>query len=145
MRQRRWLELIKDYDCETLYHPGKANVVADALSRKENPKPIRVKSCKIVMIPDVMKQIGDAREEALKEDQVKGERMKGQEKELIMDARGVRTRFGSIWIPRYEDLKEGILDEAHKTRYSVHPSAAKMYQDLKKYYWWPNMKFGIKR
>jgi hypothetical protein len=80
MRERKWLELIKDYDCEILCHPGKENVVADALSRKEKPKPIRVKACQIVMTPDVMKQTSDAQEEALEEDQVKGERMKGQEK-----------------------------------------------------------------
>jgi hypothetical protein len=55
MRQRRWLELIKDYDCEILYHPGKENVVVDALSRKERKKPIRVKACQIIMTPDVTK------------------------------------------------------------------------------------------
>ncbi|GKC31763.1 putative reverse transcriptase domain-containing protein [Tanacetum coccineum] len=44
MRQRRWLELLSDYDCELRYHPGKANVVADALSRKSRPKPLRVRA-----------------------------------------------------------------------------------------------------
>jgi hypothetical protein len=97
------------------------------------------------MTPEVMKQINDAQVEALKEDQVKNERIKGQEKELVMDARGVLTRFGRIWIPRYGDLKDRIMDEAHKTRYSVHPGATKMCQDLRKDYWWQNMKFDITR
>jgi hypothetical protein len=60
MRQRRCLEVIKDYECEILYHPGKANVVTNALIRKESPKPIRVKACQIIMTPNVM--------EALKKD-----------------------------------------------------------------------------
>ncbi|KAI3743346.1 hypothetical protein L1987_61053 [Smallanthus sonchifolius] len=54
MRQRRWLELLKDYDCEILYHPGKANVVDDDLSRKETHSPIRVKAYQLVITPDFM-------------------------------------------------------------------------------------------
>jgi len=66
MRQRRWLELLKDYDCEILYHPGKANVVADALSRKDEYAPIRIKSYKLVITSDVMEQIRLSQLEALK-------------------------------------------------------------------------------
>ncbi|GJY33963.1 putative reverse transcriptase domain-containing protein [Tanacetum coccineum] len=76
MRQRRWLELLSDYDCENRYHPRKANVVADALSRKER-------------------------------------------------------------------IKTLIMHESHKSKYSVHPGSDKMYQDMKKLYWWPNMKADI--
>ncbi|KAI3817324.1 hypothetical protein L1987_11113 [Smallanthus sonchifolius] len=82
MRQRRWLELVKDYDCEILYHPGKANVVADALSRKEEHHPIRVKAYKLVITPDFMSQLRDTQIEALKSENVKKERMAGQEKFL---------------------------------------------------------------
>ncbi|GJQ91850.1 putative reverse transcriptase domain-containing protein [Tanacetum coccineum] len=77
MRQRRWLELLSDYDCEIRYHPGKAKVVADALSRKERIKPLRVRAL------------------------------------------------------------------SHKSKYLIHPGSDKMYQDLKKLYWWPNMKAEI--
>ncbi|KAI3822129.1 hypothetical protein L1987_09710 [Smallanthus sonchifolius] len=74
---RRWLELLKDYDCEIMYHPGKANVVADALSRKDVPTPIRVKACQLVVTSDVMREIEKAQDEALKEENIKKERMVG--------------------------------------------------------------------
>ncbi|KAI3754885.1 hypothetical protein L1987_54677 [Smallanthus sonchifolius] len=60
MRQRRWLELLKDYDCEILYHPGKENVVADALSRKEESAPIQIKACQLIITPDWMGEISKA-------------------------------------------------------------------------------------
>ncbi|KAI3819469.1 hypothetical protein L1987_13307 [Smallanthus sonchifolius] len=66
MRQRRWLELLKDYDYEIMYHPGKANVVDDALSRKDVPAPIRVKACQLVVTSDVIREIERAQDEALK-------------------------------------------------------------------------------
>jgi hypothetical protein len=58
---------------------------------------------------------------------------------------GVKTMYGRIWIPRYGNMKIKILDEAHKTRYSVHPGGTKMFQDLRREYWWPNMKFDVTR
>ncbi|KAI3777010.1 hypothetical protein L1987_46803 [Smallanthus sonchifolius] len=94
-----------DYDCEILYHPGKANVVADALSRKEEYHPIL---------------------------NVKKERMAGQEKFLEENKYKVKTRFDRMWIPRSGDFILNILDEAHKSRYSIHPGATKMYQDLRR-------------
>ncbi|GKD34843.1 putative reverse transcriptase domain-containing protein, partial [Tanacetum coccineum] len=66
MRQRRWLELLSDYDCEIRYHPGKANVVADALSRKERSKPLRVRALVITIGLDLPKQILNAQTEAQK-------------------------------------------------------------------------------
>ena len=56
MRQRRWLETLKDYDCEIHYHPGKTNVVADALSRKENYTPIRVRSLQMMVTSGLFDQ-----------------------------------------------------------------------------------------
>ena len=71
MRQRRWLELIKDYDYEILYHPGKANVVTDALSRKEVHPPIWVKYYALVITPDILTQLREIQYEALKDENVK--------------------------------------------------------------------------
>ncbi|KAD6454523.1 hypothetical protein E3N88_09229 [Mikania micrantha] len=93
MRQRRWIELLKDYDCEILYHPGKANVVADALSRKEEHEPIRVTVMKIVISSDLVDQIKEAQIEALKEENWKRDRIKGQAHNLDEDSRGLKTRW----------------------------------------------------
>ncbi|KAI3797110.1 hypothetical protein L1987_39802 [Smallanthus sonchifolius] len=137
------LELLKDYDCEIMYHPGKANAVADALSRKDVPTPIRVKACQLVVTPDVMSEIEKAQNEALKEENIKKESMVGQQDKLEYNTLGVRTRFGRIWIPVGGELSTKILDEAHKCCYSIHPSTNKMYQDLKKDYRWPGMKYDV--
>ncbi|GKB15502.1 hypothetical protein Tco_0849425 [Tanacetum coccineum] len=68
MRQRRWLELLSDYDCEIQYHPGKVNVVADALSRKERSKPLQVRALVMTFSLNLPKQILSAQSEALKEE-----------------------------------------------------------------------------
>ncbi|GJS76013.1 reverse transcriptase domain-containing protein, partial [Tanacetum coccineum] len=73
MRQRRWLELLSDYDCEIRYHPGKANVVADALSRKERIKPLRVRALVMTIGLDLPKQILEAQIEARKPENLKSE------------------------------------------------------------------------
>ncbi|KAI3732915.1 hypothetical protein L1987_64127 [Smallanthus sonchifolius] len=126
-----------------MYHPRKANVVADALSRKDVPAPIRVKACQLVITSDVMREIERAQDEALKEENIKKERMVGQQDKLEYNTLGVRTRFGRVWIPMGGELRTKILDEAHKSRYSIHPGTNKMYQDLRKEYWWPGMKHEV--
>ncbi|KAM0061096.1 putative nucleotidyltransferase, Ribonuclease H [Helianthus debilis subsp. tardiflorus] len=143
MRQRRWLELIKDYDCEILYHPGKANVVADALSRKERHTPIQVRSCQLIVTPDFLVQLKEAQTEALREDRLKGERVFGQHGRLTENNQGIRSMGNRMWVPIFGGFREKILDEAHKSRYSIHPGATKMYQDLKRDYWWPGMKYDV--
>ncbi|GJX21345.1 putative reverse transcriptase domain-containing protein [Tanacetum coccineum] len=75
MRQRRWLELLADYDCEIRYHPRKANVVADALSRKERIKPLRVRSLVMTIHPNLPSQILKAQTEALKEENIKAKNL----------------------------------------------------------------------
>ncbi|GJW51194.1 putative reverse transcriptase domain-containing protein [Tanacetum coccineum] len=73
MRQRRWLELLSDYDCDIRYHPGKANVVANALSRKEQEPPLRVRALVMTISLDLPKQILNAQTEARKPENIKNE------------------------------------------------------------------------
>ncbi|GJS85278.1 putative reverse transcriptase domain-containing protein [Tanacetum coccineum] len=75
LRQRRWIELLSDYDCEIRYHPGKANVVADALSRKERDKPLRVRALMMTVHNELPKQICEAQKEAIKKKYVRKENL----------------------------------------------------------------------
>nr|GEZ76957.1 reverse transcriptase domain-containing protein [Tanacetum cinerariifolium] len=124
MRHRRWLELLSDYDCEIRYHPGKANVVDDALSRKEREPPLR-------------EDVGGM----LVENSRDPEKVRTEKLEPRAD--GTLCLYGSSWLPCYGDLRTVIMHESHKSKYSIHPGSDKMYQDMKKLYWWPNMKADI--
>ncbi|GJV82322.1 putative nucleotidyltransferase, ribonuclease H [Tanacetum coccineum] len=140
MRQRRWLELLADYDCEIRYHPGKANVVADALSRKKRIKPLRVRSLVMTIHPKLPSQILKAQTEALKEENIKAENLRGMDKAFEIRPDGTRCIKNQSWLPLFGNLRDLIMHESHKSKYSIHPGSDKMYQDLKKLYWWPNMK-----
>ncbi|GJR82910.1 putative reverse transcriptase domain-containing protein [Tanacetum coccineum] len=100
MRQRRWIELFSDYECENRYHHGKANVVADALSRKERVKPRRENSL--------------------------AERLHGLDQQMEMKENGNLYFRDRIWVPLVGDVRMVILNEAHKSRNSVHPGADKI-------------------
>ncbi|GJS27327.1 reverse transcriptase domain-containing protein [Tanacetum coccineum] len=155
MRQRRWLELLSDYDCEIRYHPGKANVVADALSRKERVKPLRVWALVMTIGLDLPKRILEAQIEARKPENLKSEDVGGmlienskdpekpRKEKLEPRADGTLCLNNRSWLPRYGDLRTLIMHESHKSKYSVHPGSDKMYQDMKQLYWWPNMKADI--
>ncbi|GJR24923.1 putative reverse transcriptase domain-containing protein [Tanacetum coccineum] len=141
MRQRRWLELLADYDCEICYHHGKTNVVADALSQKKQIKPLRVRALIITVHPKLPSQILEAQSEALKEENVKNENLRGMDKSLEIRPDGTRCIKNQSWLPLFGGLKDLIMmHESRKSKYSIHPSSDKMYHDLKKLYWWPNMK-----
>ncbi|GJZ75167.1 putative reverse transcriptase domain-containing protein [Tanacetum coccineum] len=112
MRQRRWIELFSDYDCEIRYHPGKANVVADALTQKEASD------------ESTGLQIGI---------------------DKIIKLRSDRALYylDRIWVPFKGDVITLIMDEAHKSKYSIHPGDDKMYYDLIDRYWWSGIKKDI--
>ncbi|GJR42473.1 putative reverse transcriptase domain-containing protein [Tanacetum coccineum] len=114
-------KLLSDYDCEICYHQGKANVVADALSRKERSKPLRV--------PALLENSKDLE--------------KFRTEKLEPRADGTLCFNGRSWLPCYGDLRTVIMHESHKSKYSIHPGSDKMYQDMKKLYWWPNMKANV--
>ncbi|GKD39801.1 putative reverse transcriptase domain-containing protein, partial [Tanacetum coccineum] len=149
MRQLHWLELLSDYDCEIRYHPRKANVVADALSRKEQNNPLRVRALVMTIGLNLPKQILEAQTEAQKLENIKNEDVGGMIRKDIpkkkLEPRADRTPClnGRSWLPCYGDLRTVIMHNSHKSKYSIYPGSDKMYQDMKKLYWWPNMKAGI--
>jgi hypothetical protein len=167
MRQRRWLELIKDYDLEVHYHPGKANVVADALSRKAQCNCVSMDS-KIATLCDelcklnievvssgalsyisveptlheqiVMAQIGDKGVQVIKE---MIEQDVDKYKCFRQDNKGILWFGDRLVVPKNPELRKKILDEAHLSKFSMHPGSNKMYHDLKSLYWWTRMKREI--
>nr|GEW15666.1 reverse transcriptase domain-containing protein [Tanacetum cinerariifolium] len=140
MRQRHWLELLADNDCEIRYHPGKENVMADALSRKERIKPLQVRSLVLTIHPKLPSQILKAQTEAIKEENIKAENLRGMDKTFKIRPDGTRCIKNRSWLPLFGNLRDLIMRESHKSKYFIHPGSEKMYQDLKKLYWWPNMK-----
>ncbi|GJW91014.1 putative reverse transcriptase domain-containing protein [Tanacetum coccineum] len=124
----------RDYDCEIRYHPGKANVLADALSRKERIKPLRVQALVMTIGLNLPVQILNAQDEARKDENIK---------KLEPRADGTLCLKNRSWLPCFGDLRDLIMHESYKSKYSIHLGSDKMYHDLKKLYWWPNMKADI--
>ncbi|GJV96873.1 putative reverse transcriptase domain-containing protein, partial [Tanacetum coccineum] len=120
MRQRRWLELLSDYDCDIRYHPGKANVVADALSHKERIEPLRVRALVMTIGLNLPKRILEAQIEALKTENLVNEDVGGMIRKDIPKERlepradGTLCLHGRSWLPYYGDLRSVIMHESHK-------------------------------
>jgi hypothetical protein len=165
LRQRRWLELIKDYDLEIHYHPGKANMVADALSRKSHVNAIMVSQmprelCKeferlnlefvahtegitIEVEPTLEQDIRKGTPEDPKIQEVTEMIEAGKAPDFTEDEHGIVWFRKRICVPDVDQLREKILQEAHDSAYSIHPGSTKMYQDLKERYWWHGMKHDV--
>ncbi|KAA3456995.1 DNA/RNA polymerases superfamily protein [Gossypium australe] len=126
LRQRRWLELLKDYELAIDYHPGKANVVADALSRK-SMYALRALSTSL----------------ALSEDGAILAELKVRPLCIQQICEAHKNDNEMICVPKDDELIGKILHEAHSGHLSVHLGSTKMYNDLKKFYWWLGMKRDI--
>ncbi|GJV23306.1 putative reverse transcriptase domain-containing protein [Tanacetum coccineum] len=152
---RHYMYGTNDYDCEICDHPGKANVVADALSRKERIKPLQDRVLVMIVGLDLPKQILEAQTEARKPKNLGVEDVGGmlienlresdnlRKENLEPHADGTMCLNNRSWLTCYGELRTLIMHESNKSKYHVHPGSDKMYQDMKKLYWWPNMKADI--
>jgi hypothetical protein len=165
MRQRRWLELIKDYELEVHYHPGKANVVADALSCKHRCNHITVQphlSCcdpeepslrvvlhgrlnNIALIPTIKEDIIATQRTDVGMGHLRQRMESGEAQCFRQDADRVLWFKDCLVVLKDFELHRKIMDEAHCSRYSIHPETNKMYQDLRRNFWWTRMKREIAR
>ncbi|KAG8489038.1 hypothetical protein CXB51_017121 [Gossypium anomalum] len=150
LRQRRWLELIKDYDLIIDYHPGKANVVADALSQK-SLFALRAMNTWLSLTDDdsilaelrakltFLQQICEAQKNDEKLQVKRAQCELGNDSEFQVGSDGCLLFRGRVCAPQNSELIQKILREAHSGTMSVHPESNKMYNDLKKMYWWSGM------
>nr|GFC47574.1 reverse transcriptase [Tanacetum cinerariifolium] len=164
MRQRRWMELLKDYDTNIQYHPGKANVVADALSRKSGMiAGIKVDEeiirdmerldiefyvrghhgywASLRVEPELISRIKEAQKEDSEIWTIVGNLDKQVEFRIYED--NVLWQDTRLVVPNNASLREALLTEAHSSSFSVHPGSTKMYHDLKQHFWWSGMKRDV--
>jgi hypothetical protein len=159
------VKLIMDYDLGINYHPGKANVVADALSRRSHVSQLVVDSmpfelCEefdklnlriIANIEAMEMKVGSSIIQEIQRCQLEDEKVQDikhnikEEKSpnFSEDDEGVLWYKGRICVPNVKEIKDKILHEAHESTYSIHPGGNKMYHDLKATYWWYGMKRDV--
>nr|GEY44416.1 reverse transcriptase [Tanacetum cinerariifolium] len=142
MRQRHWLELLKDYDINIQYHPRKANVVADALSRKSGMiagikvEEEIIRDLERLDIELYVPQKEDSEIWTIVENL-------DEQTEFRLDEDDVLWQGTRLCVPNDATLREALLTEAHSSLFSVHPSSTKMYHDLKQHFWWSSMKRDV--
>ena len=154
LRQRRWIKLIKDYDCVIDYHPGKANVVVDALSRKTVQTLRALNShlslsndgtvvAELIARPNLLNQVLEAQKNDEKIYAIIKQIGNGKETEYIVNENGVLYYKDRVCVPYDNDLRKVILEEAHSGSFVIYLGSTKMYQDLKMSFWWSGMKRDV--
>ncbi|KAG8500940.1 hypothetical protein CXB51_002866 [Gossypium anomalum] len=144
LRQRRWVELLKDYDCSIEYHPGKANVVADALSQRVVTD-LRALFARLSLYDDgsllAELQVRPTWTEQVKEKQLKDDSLalrfqqvrNGENEDFGLNTEGVLCFRGRVCIPKDPELRQLILKEAHGGLCAIHPGGNKLYRDLREH------------
>ena len=165
LRKRRWMELLKDYDCTIDYHPSKANVVADALSRKSTGFLAYMQTIQLPLMVELRELGVELRmhasgalfasfqlqpilvdhilEAQLEDPYLMSMRKKveeGEQSDFAIRDDGALVIGSRLCVPATEELKRQILEETQSSAYAMHPGSTKMYRTLKEYYWWSGMK-----
>ncbi|WVY99024.1 hypothetical protein V8G54_031175 [Vigna mungo] len=166
MRQRRWMEYLKDYDFELLYHPGKANVVANVSRKRVQMSALMIKELELIeklrdmnlsvrlgqdhmwcshltITSSFLEQVKSEQEIDLELQRIVGLLGTDQAKDFALCQNGILRFRGRVCVPATTELRRLILEEGHKSSLSIHPGMTKMYKDLKESFWWSGMKKDV--